>query len=271
MNQRHNIDNNQNCSVLVVGNEKGGVGKTTYAMHILLSLMYMGYKVISIDIDSRQSSLTRYIKHRADSLALDNDLLMPKHFLINDHSSDLNERDIKNQSSVEKILDTAKNMVDYVVIDTPGYYNNLSALVHSYADKIITPVNDSFVDLDVIATFKNNNIQNYTPSIYSQMIWEQKIQKLEREKKSIQWIVTRNRLTNLDAKNKRNIHEALLKLSSKLAFKLSPGFTERVIFKELFLQGLTLLDLDKNNTKTKLSFSQLAAKQELRNFMDYIL
>src|SRR6266567_1006192 len=50
--------------VIVVGNEKGGSGKTTVAMHIAIALMKAGQRVATIDLDSRQKSLTHYIANR---------------------------------------------------------------------------------------------------------------------------------------------------------------------------------------------------------------
>src|SRR5438552_13365682 len=50
--------------VIVLGNEKGGAGKSTTAMHIAVALMSLGQRVATIDLDSRQKSLTHYIENR---------------------------------------------------------------------------------------------------------------------------------------------------------------------------------------------------------------
>ena len=50
--------------VIVVGNEKGGSGKTTIAMHVAIALLTDGQRVATIDLDSNQKSLTRYIENR---------------------------------------------------------------------------------------------------------------------------------------------------------------------------------------------------------------
>ena len=50
--------------VVVCGNEKGGSGKTTTSMHLAVALLNAGYKVATVDLDSRQLSFTRYIENR---------------------------------------------------------------------------------------------------------------------------------------------------------------------------------------------------------------
>ena len=153
------------------------------------------------------------------------------------------------------------------MIDTPGSHSFLSCLAHSYADTVVTPINDSFVDMDVMAKIDSES-KIIAPSIYSQMIWTQKMERAKRDGKSIEWVVMRNRLSNLDAVNKRNVSNVLNDLAKRISFKVVPGFSERVIFKELFLQGLTLLDLTKANFGKPFNMSHVAARMELREFMN---
>ena len=162
----------------------------------------------------------------------------------------------------------AKNHADFIVIDTPGSHTNLSKIAHSHADTVVTPINDSFIDLDVMAKIDSETLDTSSPSIYSQMLWEQKMERASRDRGSIDWVVVRNRLGSLDAQNKRNVEQALKKLSKRISFKVAPGFSERVIFRELFPHGLTLLDLKKANFTKSFSMSHVAARQELRTFLD---
>jgi chromosome partitioning protein len=259
--------------VYVVGNEKGGAGKTTCSMHMIAGLLDNGLRVASIDTDSRQRSLSRYIEHR-DSYNQRNpekQVSMPKHFWVKEHSShtDLDERFISEKGEFESIMQEAKSYADVIVIDTPGSHTSLSRLAHSYADTIITPINDSFLDIDVMAKV-SSDYSIVEPSIYSQMIWEQKMERAKRDRGSIEWIVMRNRLTNIDAANKRHVADVLDKLSKRIIFKIAPGFSERVIFRELFLQGLTLLDITKANYEKGMTMSHVAARQELREFLKCI-
>jgi chromosome partitioning protein len=256
--------------VFVVGNEKGGAGKTTCSMHLIVGLLEKGYKVASIDADSRQHSLTSYINNRQQYNQNNPDYTvnMPSHFHLKEEASNLTEEKKKlEQKQFEQVWQLAGNGTDYIVIDTPGSYTNFSCVAHSYADTVITPINDSFVDIDVMAKIDVESMKIEKPAIYSQMLWEQKMERASRDRGSIDWIVVRNRLSNLDAKNKRNVADALEKLAKRISFRIAPGFSERVIFRELFPVGLTLLDLNKANFNKSFSISHVAARQELRNFL----
>lgn len=258
--------------IIVVGNEKGGAGKTTLSMHLICGLLDKGLSVSSMDTDCRQHSLTRYLQNRENYKNSHNEpaIQMPKHFLLNLSSKEsIKEREDEERENFESLLESAKEGADIVVIDTPGSHTFLSNLAHSYADIVVTPINDSFIDLDVMAKVDENG-KVVSPSIYSQTIWEQKMERAKRDGKSIEWFVTRNRLSSLDAKNKRNVCASLEELSKRIGFRIIEGFNERVIFKELFLQGLTLLDLKKINYNKPFSMSHVAARQELRNFLEAI-
>ena len=254
---------NKPC-IFVIGNEKGGAGKTTCSMHLIIALLYQNYSVVSIDTDSRQSSLTNYLKNRDlyNKQNPDKTVLVPKHFHI------LESEAGEQVKSFEQVLKNNQD-ANYIVIDTPGSHTALSRIVHSYADTIITPINDSFLDLDVIAKVDSND-EIVSPSIYSQMVWEQKIERAGRDRIGIDWIILRNRLSSLDALNKRRVGNVLAKLAKRINFKLADGFSERVIYRELFLQGLTLLDLKTAKYDRVFNSSHVIARQELRNFLDFL-
>ncbi|AZL15493.1 division plane positioning ATPase MipZ [Rickettsiales endosymbiont of Stachyamoeba lipophora] len=262
--QNGHLDNKP-AIVLVIGNEKGGAGKTTTAMHLISSLICLGFKVASIDVDIRQRSLTRYIENRQQTMKVENsNLQFPEHFVIPlSKIEDIKVREEEEMRLFNEAFDQCQHN-DFIVIDTPGNNTALSSLAHSHADLIITPLNDSFIDLDVIAKVKPD-LSIERPSHYAQMVWEYKMKKAARNQETIEWVIIRNRLSNIDAKNKRNVNEVLSKLSQRLGFSYIAGFSERVIFRELFLQGLTLLDLEQQNIQ--LSMSHIAARQELRMFL----
>jgi chromosome partitioning protein len=255
--------------VYVIGNEKGGAGKTTCSMHLIVGMLEHGLKVSSIDIDCRQHSLTRYIQNRNTYNSKNplKSVLTPEHFLLKESTaSNIAERESEEKEQFQKLFAQAERS-DVIVIDTPGSHSFLSRLAHSYADTIVTPMNDSFLDIDVMAKINPDDLSVVEPSIYSQMIWEQKMERAKRDRGSIEWVVMRNRLSNIDATNKRSVADVLDKLSKRISFTLAPGFSERVIFRELFLQGLTLLDLTKANYDKSFSLSHIAARQELREFL----
>lgn len=265
------MSQNKQPKIFVIGNEKGGAGKTTCSMHLIIGLLDKGYKIASIDTDSRQHSLTTYINNRKsyNQKNPESKVDMPLHFHLKEVMNDsVPEREKQEKIQFDQVFKMARNHADFIVIDTPGSYTNLSRIAHSYADTVVTPINDSFIDLDVMAKIDSETLDTSSPSIYSQMLWEQKMERASRDRGSIDWVVVRNRLGSLDAQNKRNVEQALKKLSKRISFKVAPGFSERVIFRELFPHGLTLLDLKKANFTKSFSMSHVAARQELRTFLE---
>lgn len=259
----------QHTYVIVIGNEKGGSGKTTTAIHLIMSLLKLGFSVCSIDIDP-QRSLTSYIENRQQTIIKQNiQLPFPHHFMIKQSPfKHTNESEEDEKRRFLGALEKGFSHSDFIIIDTPGSDNFMSRLAHSYADTVITPVNDSFMDLDVLAKVDNGKLDIERPGRYSQMIWEVKLQKAKRNRGQINWVVMRNRLLNLDAKNKRHVATVLTNLSKRFGCRVVPGFGERVIFKELFLNGLTLLDVMDSQVEVKLNLSHIAARQELFRFLE---
>jgi chromosome partitioning protein len=257
--------------VVVVGNQKGGSGKSTTTMHLIASLLASGAHVASIDLDARQGTLSRYIHNReAYRERRGVDLPMPVHRSIEPSTvASVDVARAHDAHAVEKAVGDLAARHEFVVIDTPGTDNFLSRVGHSYADTLITPLNDSFVDLDVLATVDPETLEMTRPSQYADMVFQVKMQKARRDKsnRTFDWVVMRNRVGQLGSRNQWAMDEALNKLSARIGFRLVSGFSERVIFREMFLDGLTLLDLPLVSDDVKMSMSHLAARQEVRDLM----
>ncbi len=254
---------------IVLGNEKGGTGKSTAAMHVITSLLRNGHSVATIDVDARQGTLTRYIENRRTRKeATGEDLPMPDHVPIFKSTLPIvEEAEDQEKMQMNDVIAKFKGY-DFLVIDTPGSDSYLSRLAHSYADTLITPLNDSFVDLDMLVRVQSDDLSILHPSTYSEMVWDQKKHRAIRDGGKVDWIVMRNRLSSIYSRNKEEMEKILSALSKRIGFRLVSGFGERVIFRELFLSGITLLDLKETNTAV--SLSHIAAKQELKILMDTI-
>ncbi len=258
------------ATIIVFGNEKGGSGKSTAAMHVTVALMRLGFSVGSIDLDAPQWTFTRYLSNRAQTVKRDGtDMPMPRHvFLSRSEKQTRAEMEADDRFRLEKVLGKLRSTVDYIVIDCPGTDTTIGRLAHTWADKLVTPMNDSFVDLDVVANVDGGTHEIVRPSVYSEMVWEARKRRAARDGGSIDWIVMRNRLSNLNARNKQEMEEVLQQLARRIGFRLAPGFSERVIFRELFLRGLTMLDVFEISEGGTPRLSHVAARQEVRSLLN---
>lgn len=256
--------------VIVLGNEKGGSGKTTTAMHVIAYLLREGFRVGSIDLDGRQRSLTRYVENRkAWAEAAGVNLVMPDHMVITRSvAASVADANAEEGAELDGAIARLSETNDFLVIDCPGSDSNLSRLGHARADTLITPMNDSFVDFDLLGRVDPQTYRIKGPSVYSEMVWESRKRRAVRDGGEIDWVVVRNRLSHLDAKNKRRVESVLSALASRIGFRIGPGFGERVIFREMFPSGLTLLDLREEGVDTQMSMSHVAARAEVRALVE---
>ena len=260
----------RSAHVVVLGNEKGGSGKSTVGMHVAVALMKAGQRVATIDLDSRQKSFTHYIENRkAWAKHAKLDLEIPTHFCIaRADGASVAENETAEFSSFAKAVDSVEHEYDFLVIDTPGHDSYLMRLAHSMADTLITPLNDSFVDFDVLGTVDPATFALTGTSHYSEMVREARRQRRVVDHATTDWIVVRNRLSTLGSRNKKVVGEGLKELSLRLGFRSVDGFAERLIFREFYPRGLTALDdLDLATLGTRPSMSHVTARQEVENLL----
>ncbi|MEL6549637.1 MAG: division plane positioning ATPase MipZ [Pseudomonadota bacterium] len=254
--------------IIVVGNEKGGSGKSTTSMHVATALARMGHGVGVIDLDLRQKSLGRYTENRRTYCAREGlSLPTPRY-------APLPEIDPATVPEGENVFDhrlagavaLLEEDSDFILIDCPGSHTRLSQVAHSLADTLVTPLNDSFVDFDLLAKVDPDGQQILGPSVYSEMVWQARQLRAQAGLEPIDWVVVRNRLGAQQMLNKEKMGAALDKLARRIGFRHVPGFSERVIFRELFPRGLTLLDL-RDVGVARLNISNVAARQEVRDLV----
>ncbi len=257
--------------IIVLGNEKGGSGKSTIAMHLIVGLMKRGLRVASIDLDAGQGTLSRYIENRkAFAKASDHGLGLPQHRPFRCSDAPLrSEAEREDRAHLEALLHELADH-DFIVIDTPGSAGFLSGLGLAFANTLITPLNDSFLDLDLLARVDARGRKILRLGQYGENVLGERRRRKASRQGSLDWIVLRNRLAHIDARNKRQVGQLLGLFGRRLRFRSVAGFGERVIFRELFPKGLTLLDLGDEAVAGPLSMSQVAARQELRALLNAV-
>ncbi|WP_333684375.1 division plane positioning ATPase MipZ [Pontibaca methylaminivorans] len=254
--------------IIVVGNEKGGAGKSTVSMHLATALARLGHKVSALDLDLRQRSLGRYIENRLNFDAMAG-LGLPTpafHELPEIDATTLDPGENVYDHRLSAAVAQLEPDADFILIDCPGSHTRLSQVAHSLADTLVTPLNDSFIDFDLLARTDAGGEKILGPSVYSEMVWNARQLRAQAGLKAIDWVVMRNRLGSQRMVNKEKMERALDRLASRIGFRVAPGFSERVIFRELFPRGLTLLDLKDIGVK-QLNISNVAARQELRDMI----
>ena len=253
--------------IIAFGNEKGGSGKSTTAMHVFVSLARRGLRVGALDLDLRQKSFFRYIDNRQNWCERKGlELILPERIAIEASKDPDREKSwaIEGERFNEAISKLSETC-DVILIDCPGAHSNLSRLGHSRADTLVTPMNDSFIDFDLLARIDPKTFTISGPSVYAEMVWETRKLRAQIGLGSTDWVVVRNRMPIEDAANKRRVGEMLQQLSDRIGFRIAQGLSERPIFREMFLSGLTLMDL--RDAGDQLDMSKIAARQEVRELM----
>ena len=255
--------------VIVVGNEKGGAGKSTVAMHLACALLQAGRRVTTLDLDLRQQSLGRFFgNRRAWAAAHGADLPMPTEDWLGEDAKGVAR--IKLDELAPRVADAlarAREAADFVIVDTPGADTPTSRAAHAKADQIVTPLNDSFVDFDMLGTTDPVTLELTKPSLYAEAVWEARKLRMVHDRASLDWLVLRNRLATTEARNRKRLDERVEALSKRVGFRVGPGLRDRVIYRELFPFGLTVADLSSSVRPVAVSLSHVAARQELRAIM----
>jgi chromosome partitioning protein len=241
--------------IIVFANEKGGTGKSTTAVHVAIALAAKGARVACLDLDHRQRTVGRYLDNRAATVTRTGTALpMPVHAT---HTS-------QTEEGFEDLWHRMSEGADYLVVDTPGRDDPFARTAAALSNTLVTPMNDSFVDFDLIGQVDPETFQVKRPSFYSELIWDVRKQRARADGTTIDWVVLRNRLQHIEARNMRRVSDALGALSKRVGFRIIPGLGERVIYRELFPAGLTMID---SKAFGSMGLAHVAARQELREMM----
>ena len=241
---------------IVFANEKGGTGKSTTAVHVAIALAYQGARVAAIDLDPRQRTLHRYLENRAETMRRRGIVLPSANFAV---------YEAETSDGLDRLIAELGQDADFVIFDTPGRDDPLARHVATAADTLVTPLNDSFVDFDLIGQVDAETFKVRRLSFYAELIWEARKKRamatIREQRREMDWVVVRNRTQHTEARNMRRLDNALAELSKRVGFRIASGLSERVIYRELFPSGLTLLD---KGHLGELGTSHLVARQELR-------
>jgi chromosome partitioning protein len=258
--------------VVTIGNHKGGCGKSTVAMHLIVSLLKEKRRVASFDLDLTQQTLTRYIENRTEWARLNGVALeVPDHYTVAEPSVTAPHPEATDASAFTSTLAALPPGFDFVVIDTPSGENHLSLLAHALADTVITPINDSFVDLDVIGTMAPSSEFKPRRSRYSEMVATAGERRRLVSSRPTDWVVVRNRLPRLMSRNQRQVAQMLEVMAPELGFRTARGLSDRVIYREFFPVGLTAFDpLDEARLGLRANLAHVMARSEVRELMQDI-
>jgi chromosome partitioning protein len=257
--------------VIVVGNEKGGAGKSTIAIHLATALLHAGARVAVLDLDLRQQSMNRFFDNRRKWLE-GAGASLPEPLTPSGQAAEILVRaPAEDQiARFEDVVGQAAELADFIVVDTPGADTALSRKAHQSADVIITPLNDSFVDFDMLGQVDPVTLELKKPSLYSESVWEARKVRASATRRMTDWIVLRNRLAATEARNRKRLEDRIQALSRRVGFRIGPGLRDRVIYRELVPFGLTIADLGPKVRPVAVSLSHVAARQELRALMQAV-
>lgn len=256
--------------VIVLGNEKGGSGKSTAALHIAVALLKAGQRVATIDLDCRQQSFTRYINNRsAWARRTGLNLELPVHCCIKlGDTMQIAENESSELQQFVDAVSAVERTFDFIVIDTPGADSYLMRLAHSMADTLVTPINDSFLDFDVLGVIDPATYAVTGVSHYADMVRDTRRKRRQLDGATTDWIVVRNRLSMLGSRNKQLVADGLKQLSLQLGFRAIDGFAERVAYREFFPRGLTALDdIDEATLGTRPNLGHVTAREEVTTLL----
>jgi chromosome partitioning protein len=237
---------------------------------LAVQLLYQGYNVATIDTDSRQQTLTHYVKNRRN-WARKNAARIPHttHYHLPIAKADSQkEREKIEFSLFRQAIGEVEKHADFLIVDTPGFDTHLTRLSHALADTLVTPVNDSLIDLDVLADIDPVTLEIRAINHYARLVQQSRKERLALDGRTIDWVIVRNRIASISSRNMRNVQSAIERISGRLGCRMAEGIAERVAFRSLFSTGLTVFDPASDEVLAGGGVSQISARQEYRKLVD---
>jgi chromosome partitioning protein len=243
-------------------------------MHLAVGLIKAGRRVATLDIDFEGRTLSQYIHNRlgfaqANELALDT----PAHYRVTDALSNTKsgETETAEINFISSAIAAAESDHDFIIIDTPSVLTKSNLFAHALADTVISPINDSFLDLDAIVP-STEMTQEIARSAYTAAIHRAREARELVTSRTIEWLVIPNRVfSSLDTRNERTIRMAIEEASLRLGFRIAPGIAELLVYRQLFPKGLTAFDpMEESLLGVKPGISHVLARQDLRQLTSLV-
>lgn len=220
--------------VIVFANEKGGVGKSTLAFHHAVALASRGHKVAVIDLDRRQQSLARALGNRENTArCLGKKLPCPRHAVLHQ----------PNGPQLHQEIARIGSGCDFVIVDVPGTDSPLARYAIALADTLVTPINPSHFDLDVLGHFDPVRGTLREPGPFASCVRDINAERARVGRPLGSWIVVKNRVRKAERNQQARVDKALAQLATEMGFEIGEGLSERVVYRELLSFGLTCQDL----------------------------
>ena len=258
--------------IIVFSNLKGGTGKSTTALSVIVGLLRQGKSVATLDLDMDQEALTRYLFNRTRFAKLTKLRIgMPEHHRFTQIDPGAENAPLSARLELlNGLVDTLTAENDYVVIDCPSLDNPLTRTVTARADVLTSPVNESFLDIDVIGEVRGTPPTVTRIGPFAEMIGAEMQRRQDEGVYPLEWIVVRNRRNPSASRHTAAIGTVLGELSKTLSFRVTDGFVDRLIFRELFLVGLSILDLRKDDPLIANNSSHRSAYEEASNLLQSV-
>lgn len=220
--------------VIAIANEKGGVGKSTMAFQIAIALANRGQRVVAIDCDPNQRSLERALLNRsASARQLRADFPTPRHCVLRQPTG----------AQLFQEIQRLDRDADVIVIDTAGADSPILRRAIAVADTLVTPINGSFVDIDMLAQIDPQRGTMRRKGHFAQLVCTIREARERRGMDRLDWVVVKNRVRLAEARQQDMVDATLARLAKRLDFRLLSPLRERVAFRQLALYGLTHADM----------------------------
>jgi chromosome partitioning protein len=175
----------------------------------------------------------------------------------------LDENEAEDLAAFRAAISGLDKACQFLVVDTPSTDNYLMRLAHLMADTLLTPLQDSFLDLGTLALTDPVTHEVTRTGNYAAMVCEARKKRRQLDATVFDWVVIRNRCSE-----GRLIKRSVNELGKRVGFRDFEGSAERGVYRQFFPVGLTAFDAtDEGILGAPPDAAHLAAHQEMAELM----